>query len=197
METFQEEINKKMKEGGFTIIELIVAVSLFTLVVGSTTGMFVAGIRTQTMVLATQKLLDETSYVMEYMSRTLRMAKKDDTGYCLTTSGVGYNYEDPPGALLRFINYHEICHEFDYIGLDQLAERKSSDETAGNLPADATGLTSEDFRVSPTIFHLQGESELDLFQPRVTIVLTVQKYPQGKPEIKIQTTISQRNLDLR
>ena len=75
---------------GFTIIEMLVAVTIFTLVTGSITGLFISSIRSQSKVLTTQKLLDEASYAMEYMGRFLRMAKKDDSPTPSWYSIIGY-----------------------------------------------------------------------------------------------------------
>lgn len=178
-------LNVKMTKG-FTIIELLVAVALFTLIIGATVGMFVAAIRTQAKVLATQKVLDETSYVMEYMSRTIRMAKKDVTGDCLYTAG--NNYEGGT-AYIKFLNYHDECHDFDTTMFPhRILENRYGEDIY---------LTSRNIIVNPDWLRLLGQSGLDAYQPRITLSLTIQKYPEEKPVIKIQTTISQRNLDLR
>jgi len=179
----------------FTLIEMLVAVTIFTLVIGSAVGLFISAIRSQTKALAAQKLLDETSYTIEYMSRFLRMAVKDPSGGCLTTAGPGYNYENSdkdgiPGGdswAIRFIDYHGQCHEF-YLENGFLMEKVSTQP--------ALELTSDDFEISSLNFNLSGQDGADNLQPRVTISLTIGKKPDLKPQITIQTTISQRNLDL-
>lgn len=187
----------------FTLIEMLVAVTIFTLVVGSAFGLFISAIRSQVKALAAQKLLDETSYTIEYMSRFLRMAVKDPSGGCLTTAGPGYNYENSdkdgiPGGdswAIRFIDYRVKCHEF-YLDGGFLKERRSTDSTESGFPLEGTELTSGDFEISSLNFNLSGQDEADDLQPRVTISLTIGKKPDLKPQITIQTTISQRNLDL-
>jgi len=188
------------KSKAFTLIEMLVAVTIFTLVIGSATGLFIAAVRSQARALAAQKLLDETSYTIEYMSRALRMARKETKAPngCLSQNGL--NYENPSGDdSIRFINMYNICQEFR-LDEDFLKERKSTDETANNLPLvqDALPLTSDDFEVSSLNFNLSGQQEppADNLQPRITISMTIGKKPNLKPQIKIQTTISQRNLDL-
>ena len=54
---------------------------------------------------------------------------------------------------------------------------------------------SDDFEVTSLQFNLSGESQTDTLQPRVTIAATIRKVGGG-PDIRIQTTISQRNLDV-
>ena len=65
-----------MQNKGFTLIEMVVAVAIFTLLVGTTSSIFLSSIKTQKQGLATQENIDQASYLMEYMSRSLRMAKK-------------------------------------------------------------------------------------------------------------------------
>lgn len=188
----------KMSGKGFTIIEMLVAVTIFTLIVGSATGLFISAVRSQSKALAAQKLLDETSYVMEYMSRALRMAKKETNApSCLSSNGL--NYENPSFPSLdsiKFIKYEhatnqDVCYEF-FLDGDQLKERKNGG-TANALTSNKVKVTSLKFVDSISSGSWSGS---DSYQPRVTITLTAQKEPEGKPEIKIQTTISQRSLDL-
>lgn len=175
------------KNKAFTLIEMLVAVTIFTLVVGSTAGLFIAGIRSQARALVSQKLLDETGFVMEKMSRALRVAKKDTAGTCISTN---FNYQNLGGiASITFINSQGVCQEFRLnTGTGQLEEYRG-----GSLFG---VLTSNNLEVSSLIFDLSGESQADNLQPRVTILLKIKNANAAKPEMTIQTTISQRNLDI-
>ena len=206
-------LNVKMKERGFTIIELIVAMAVFSLVISSAIGLFVAGIRSQRNILITQKLLDETSYTMEYMSRYIRMAVRDDEGECIMDNVCNaikeknYDNPSPPGSELaiRFIDYGaEKCHQFAsyaYGSRNVIAEWRS-DLTANvcnNMDytnAVGTPLTSQNFWVKDLEFKLTGENMRDGQQPRVTILMDIAKGASEPPGILIQTTISQRNLNI-
>lgn len=190
-------LNAKMNRG-FTLIEMLVAITTFSLVIGSVMGIFISAIRSQTQALATQKLLDETSYVIEYMGRALRMAKKDMTGSCLNAPPQPkYNYQNPDGntSAIRFLNYNDKCQEFFKEGT-LLKERKSL--TAAYDPNQpALELTSSDLVITSLQFNLSGQDQTDYLQPRVTISMTIKRVGPTGPEIKIQTSISQRNLDVQ
>ena len=182
---------------GVTLIEMLVAVTVFAITVGAISGIFISGIRTQRRVLATQELLDQTSYVLEYMGRALRMAKKDLTGNCLTTAGTKYNYESDLGRI-RFLNYDNKCQEF-YLAGNILMERKSDDGTPTwiiDLP-----LTSSHLQVNSFKINLSGQAQppTDYLQPRVTIFLEIlgRETGLGRPKIQIQTSVSQRDLDVQ
>jgi len=196
---FPDYAGQAIKSEGVTLIEMLVAVTIFGITIGAISGLFISGIRTQRRVLATQELLDQTSYALEYMGRALRMAKKDTNRTCLTTAN--YNYENPSGvSTVRFINYNGICQEF-FSENNQLKEKKSSDGTAANLPPSGTPITSDKLQVNFLKFNLSGEAQppTDNLQPRVTIFMEIEgRGPVGeRPKIQIQTSISQRDLDVR
>jgi len=191
--------SETIKSEGLTLIEMLVAVAVFSITIGAISGIFISGIRSQRRVLATQELLDQTSYVLEYTGRALRMAKKDLTGNCLTTAGAKYNYESEPGRI-RFLNYDSKCQEFLKEG-DQLKEKKSTDNTAANLPISGTPITSDKLTVNSFQLNLSGQAQppTDYLQPRVTIFLEIlgRETGVGQPKIQIQTSVSQRDLDIQ
>ena len=69
------------KNKAFTLIEMLVAALIFSIVIGAATGVFVSAIKLQRYNLAHQQLLSQVSYAVEYMDRAIRMAIKDD-GFC-------------------------------------------------------------------------------------------------------------------
>lgn len=179
----------------FTLIELLVTVTIFSLILGGASGVFVQALKAQRRSLATQQLLDQTSYIMEYMSRAIRMARKDLDGSCLTTVGGKYNYEtNEERNRIRFLNYQDICQEF-FLDGSQLKERKSTDNTATNfqdpLPLTSSNLQVNLFKIGPPDSWDQDDDD----QPRVTFFLEIVGKEQSR--IIIQTTISQRSLDIK
>lgn len=189
---------------GYTLIEILVAVGIFTILIAAPTGFFVGSLRGQLKTLASQKLLDNTSYTLEYISRSLRMAKKelsaDPLTACLLEGGTilyGHNYQITRGGNgLKFINYKNECQEFF---LDENDHRLKESKN-GAAPV---ALTAEDLEITSLTglkFKLSGESQADTDQPRVTLFLKIKggkgQMEELQPLIKIQTTISQRNLDV-
>jgi len=186
---------------GESLIEMLVAVTIFAITIGAISGIFISAVRTQRRVLATQELLDQTSYVMEYMGRALRMAKKDLTGTCL--SSPGYNYEAAFGVI-KFIDYNDICTT--YILQDGRINKitPNNPECPVTLPPapPSCPLTSDKLTVNSFQINLSGAAQppADYLQPRVTIFLDVESkrsVPGSPPKIQIQTSISQRNVDVQ
>ena len=170
-----------MNNKGFTLIEMVVAVAVFSLLVSVSTGILLSSLKAQRQSLATQEVLDQTSYLMEYMSRSLRMAKKDLAGTCTGTAKLNYAFT---GQCIKFINYHNECQQFC---LDGTRIRNEA----------GVYLTSSNLNVSFFGVNLSGQYQppADTLQPRLTISLIIQGKEQSM--IKIQTTISQRNPDVR
>jgi len=183
---------------GFTLIELLVATSVFALILFTATSLFISIFQQQKRTLSQQELLNQTSYAVEYMSRALRMAKKDTTGGCLDIDYIGYNYRSfYEGKGIRFINHSndDVCQEFFWDGTDQKLKESKWDSSGTPLISEIP-LLSDNLQVNYFKIKLSGESGSDDFQPRVTISMEVQVKGAGdQPKKQIQITISQRNLD--
>lgn len=179
---------------GFTLIEIIVTIAIFSLIFGVASGMFASAIRTQRKSLVSQELLSQTSYVMEYMSRHLRMAKNYNVASANCT-GSGYNYEITRGGQgIKFANYEDpsCCWEF------YLEDNRLNRAITG-CGSDVTGpLTSANFIVDKfSIFLIDSEAGAGS-QPRLTLLLKIRGGGEKLEEqsvIEVQTTISQRALN--
>ena len=179
-----------MKNKGFTLIEMLVTVLIFSIVIGAIMGVFVSAIKLQRYNLTHQQLLSQVSYAMEYMDRAIRMTIRDD-GSC---GFAGKNYRISNGnTKIEFQNYEGDCQEF-YLNTSvnpyQLAASKGTNFSD-------VFLTSNDFNLSSLQFNVSGDITGDFEQPKVTIFIEIEGSGSGhQPRIKIQTTVSQRNLDL-
>ena len=172
-----------MDKRGFTLIEIVVAMGIFSLLISSLSSIFVQVLRSQKKTLAAQEILGQTSYVLEYMSRALRMAKKDIDGVCITAK---LNYQKTySGQGIKFLNYNNICQEF-YLEAGRLKENKNSNI----LPLTSASLNVSAFNIGPDDSWDQNDDE----QPKVPLFFEVEGRESSK--IKIQTTVSQRNLDI-
>jgi len=171
------------KTKSFSLIELLV-VAAVVLVTSITVGLFVTSIKTQRNILKQQELMDEVSYVMEYMSRAIRMAKLDSSG-CTSV-----DVFESTGSNIKFKNYSHDCQEFF---LDNTDKKLKEDKNGAN------DLTSDNLQINLFNVHLEGEepySSSDMQQPRITLFLDVQHADESSVKLQIQTTISQRDLDI-
>ncbi|MBI2577608.1 MAG: prepilin-type N-terminal cleavage/methylation domain-containing protein [Candidatus Wildermuthbacteria bacterium] len=181
----------RRKEKGFTIVEIVVAVSVFSILVMIVFGLIVAAIREQRRHYASQDAFGQLGYALEYMSRTLRMGQKDLTGVCI---GAKENYElTHVDKGVKFINFEGECHEFFW----DTASGRLKEVRAGEVGF----ITSDTIDVLNFTVKLQNQSQsADSKQPFVTLLVKV-KGKGGEVEERfeatIQTSLSQRNLDIR
>ena len=177
------------KQKGVTLIEMMVAAVVFSIVFAVCSGVFVSAIKIQKYNLSQHQLMDETAYAIEYISRALRMAQMDESNLC-DNGVVNYAIKDG-GSRIEFLNYKGECQEF-YWDVNSEQIKVTGGGFTGDIP-----LTSSKYTVNDLNFVLTGDDVIgDNFQPKVTFFLDVEsKLLQDKPRIKLQTSISQRNLD--
>jgi len=183
------------KGEGFTLIEMLIVALIFSLVMGITTGLFVSAIKIQKYNLAHQQLLSQTSYALEYMTRSIRMAK---SGGCATG-----NYDNGVYGGIRFNTYHDECWEF-FLDGEHLKMAKNTKIQPHIY--NTYNLISDDFIVNDFKIIITGDGAgddiqsgvtKDDIQPRVTISIDIRGKGFGnQPSLRMQTTISQRNLDV-
>jgi len=187
---------KKTSRKGFTLIEILVGIAIFMILMGAAVNFFVSSLEAQQKASISQRLLDNVSYSVEYMSRSLRMAVKAVDNTCIPS---GTNYLITHGdAGIKFIDYNNNCWEFykDDTPNDaknySLVVYKFQGNKKYYLTADFLDIVS--FKVT-----VKGDGPSDTLQPKVTLFLEAKgkksRKPELQPTIKIQTTISQRNLD--
>lgn len=190
-----------MNKKGFTIIELIVVMAVFLLVLSTTVLIFTSIIRNQKKILTEQEILNEVSYIIEHVSKALRMAKTDD-GSCLGLDYVNYNYKLTHQKSnffegIKFVNQSDgdVCQEFYLDDATSILY-----EVRNGL--EPVPLTSNKFKVNYVKFIINGTSTLDGSflqdgsQSKVTIVLDIESKSGDLQNQHIQTTISQRNLNI-
>lgn len=179
---------------GFTLIELLITITIFSIVVTSFLGLFSSAFKEQRRNLNLQYLLQNTSYISEYMTRALRMAQKDLSGNCISSK---YNFQNPGGNIskIRFLNYEGKCQEFS-LEENQLKAKKSPDALASNL-GEGQPLTPSNLIVENLKFKISGETQEDTLQPKVTFSLKIKNKTPESQTLNLQTTISQRELDVK
>lgn len=195
-----------MKNQGFTLIETMVSLTIFVVVSIALAQIIVISVQNQVKISLTQNLLNQSSYAVEYMSKSLRMAKKDTTGVCLGLENSEYNFqvEEGENPSITFLSYDPFdqtepykCKKFIF-ATNNVRLMVSSDDSyenfqefSGSPSLFSTSVKVEDFKISVT-----GDGA-DMYQPRITLNFKVSSDDLvDENPIKMQTTISQRRLDL-
>ena len=181
-------------------MELVVVLAIFMVVLGTAISIFISIIGHQRRILAEQEFLNQMSYLMEYMSRSIRTSAKDTAGSCMGTPGYFYiltNFDVSTGFYkgIKFLTDDSVCQEF-FIGTDgKLKESKNAGAPQIIL--------SDKYSVNHVRFIINGDKNVAFtysgsgIQPRITMVFSINSQISGDQGAKIfQTSVSQRNLNV-
>lgn len=174
----------------FTLMEVMVAVAIFSVIILSSTSIFQMVIQSQRSALATQNVQESLKYFMEVIGKEIRMAQRN-MGVC---PGLGHDnvfiiHQDSQGQQgLRFKNYDGKCVAYSLV-----QDEASGDVGRFQITRDGeTGFISP-AKISLTNLHfvIQG----DVYErPLVTISLTAHAAgdTRFKSEMTLQTSVTSR-----
>ena len=168
---------------GITLLEILIAISIFSVALIGAIGLFVSLIKNQQALLDRAYVLNTLSYTTEYMSKAIRMAQKDTSASCI---GSMENFVLTGSSNIKFLNYNNECQEF-FLENQVLKVRKFGV---------AQNLTPASIIVEGLTFVLSGQSQDDTFQPKVSFSIKAKVATSAAPSFLIQTTVSQRMLDI-
>ncbi len=166
-----------MRKNGFTLIEMIVAVGVFTIVSTMAIGALLIMTTVERRVNNNQANQDNIRYAIAFMARDIRLG----TGYDAATCGSGcFRFKSQSGNSVVDITYE----------WSNGAIKRTEAGEFGNITAPEVKITALDFKVF-------GNNLGDWRQPRVTITMSATS-PQGARDavqLAVQTTVSQITLD--
>ncbi len=101
--------NFKKNTPAFSLVEIIVSVSIFSVIILSMTGIFKMVVDGQRGAIATQNVQESLKYFLEVVNKEIRMAVRSN-GTCGVTSGSIYNLvQGSTGDVLYFKNFYGEC----------------------------------------------------------------------------------------
>ena len=171
-------ISKKLdKSGGFSLIEMLVALAIFSVVILTATQIFVSGLGGTKRIFGQQAVQESGRFILEAMSKEIRMSRVDGLGssaYASLPEGTSgpytsLNITNPDG---QAINY-TFDNDNKQMGRSCSIQSPSGVELTGN-------------------FYLTKRGVL---QPRITIVINLENKTdllKNKTSINLQTTASSR-----
>ncbi|MDF1498379.1 MAG: prepilin-type N-terminal cleavage/methylation domain-containing protein [Patescibacteria group bacterium] len=171
------------KVGGFTLIEMLVALGLFSMVITTAIGIFVSGSSAQKKAMDLFEVQREANYIMETISRELRMAKdinidqsnNNDSNLTFTNHNgdlITYCISDVDGVCGSGVGYEYFSIDFDNDGT-------------------GTRVSSTDVILKNLKFYTNDFSSGNK-QSFVTILMDVKSRKRDDTNIKLQTSISMR-----
>ncbi len=175
----QESRIKELRDG-FTVVELLVAMGVFTALLSFSVGVFIQGMRSQRELTDQIVVNNEMSLVLEQMAREMR------TGAFFAPIGGSYDVGDFGGGALEFRDERGKTIQYQLFGS---ADAQYIDRNEDGVSA---RLTSKDVSVEELEFSV---SRREMCLPwRVTVFLKVRPRNSLRDPVPIQTTISSRVL---
>lgn len=179
------------------MVETLVSLVIFGFISIVLINIFVSALKSQVRILQNQELTEQSSYSLEYMAKIIRMANKDVDGFCTGTANANYGVGT---NAITFLAYDTTasgykCRQF-LLENNTLKEKRSSDGSSANLGV-AAEITSSKVKINGLTFAVTGDGA-DTSQPKVTIMINMQSNipDTNAPSITIQTSISERRLDI-
>lgn len=165
------EIKKEASSNGFTLIEMLVAMAVFSVLIVSITGIFISTLKAQRLALAQNSIQESGRYILEFITKEIRMSQQvSETG---------------ESAVLNVVNSDGKNVTYFFSGA--FLARREGILTAQNLNSSANEEITGSFFVQKNAY-----SSASL----VTIILQIKNTsPQlsEKPFINLQTTVATRN----
>ena len=162
------------KNSGFTLIETIVAVGIFSLVISMAVGIFVGGSGSQKKIIELSDTQREASYLMETISRELRMA-----------TAINPNQENNRDSEIEFTN-----HEGNLIKYCRANQNGSCNSGGDYFARDGEVINSSNIKITNLIFYTSRR--FANIQPVVTAVMKVKSTGQYGTEFLLQNSIAMR-----
>ncbi len=174
--------NKSKLIGGFTLIEIMVALTVFMAVMTIALSAFLNIMDIQKKTEAFRKVNDNLNFAMEAMMREIREGK----GYSVIFGGDGLSFtvKDENGDYVT-ITYSSIITANE----GYLQRKKGTD--------DALRMTSDGIKITRLSFSVKGNVAGDNQQPLATISIGGESGEKAKlkSSLNLQATVSQRKLD--
>lgn len=194
-----------MSTRGFTLIEIMVAVSIFTVVMLVGVGALLTMVEVNKRAQGINSVMNNLNAAMEQMSRSIRVGSNY---YCGDTSvapspGVLAQTRDcaeSGGLLIAFEPTGGNPEDID----DQTVYRLNGSQLERSLESGANGtwvaLTAPEVIITEFKFYVTGSTTLlggDTEQPRVVMIVRGTAVVQGGPtEFKVQSSVTQRLIDI-
>lgn len=169
---------------GFTLIEVLVSVFIFSIVVTAVGGIFIQSLKLQRRAFSVQQTQENINFILESMAREIRVSKICPlTGQCSSSSTLSIDH-----PVNKRVEYSLAGEQIHRLILDPGVNCASP-------PCDSV-MNSSSVKFTRLNFFVSGTENKDGKQPRVTIVVTVKSASDisQQSEIRAQTSVSQRFL---
>ncbi len=158
--------NSKFNNKGFTLLEILIAISLLSLVITITVGIFVSGSKSQRKIIELSAAQREGGYITETISRELRMATAICDNGDAAECGAREDQQNNNDSSIEFKNY-----EGDWIRYCKSLDTGVCNSGGNYFSRNGNCISSSDVTIEDLKFYTT--EDFNLKQPLVTIVMKV------------------------
>jgi len=164
-------IKKFQMKNGFTLLETIVAIGLFSIVISTVVGIFVSGSVSQRRTIKLYTVQREAGYLVETIARELKMATGIDSGQ-----------QNNSDHSIEFTNYDGVLTEYcrsDAVG--------NCDASGKYISRNGERISSSSIAIDNLVFYTP--EDFSVSQPMVTIVMDIESEGQYGTDILLQNSV--------
>jgi len=172
--------HNKLQDNGFTLLEVLVALGIFFLVISVTIGIFVGSSRSQKKTIELYDTQREASYLMETVSRELRMATAISDG----TDG-NDDQQNNNDSEIEFTNYDNILIKYCRANSTGVCNSSGAYFARGGEV-----INSSDIEIKDLTFYTS--KDFNSTQPVITVVMKIESTGSYGTEIILQNSIATR-----
>lgn len=163
--------NKIRTNSGFTLIELITSLAIFSVLIAILSALFISSLTMQRRAFNIQQLVENSNFILDAMTKEVRTAR-------VRTSA-------SPSDILDFANTSSESVQYSLAGGSVHRTVNGTDTVMNSNAVEFTRLQ----------FYISGVATGDKRQPRITIVASLRsREVNQRQSMDIQTTLSQRYL---
>lgn len=204
--------HKRLTQRGFSIIEMLVATALFSVVMVMAVSALLTVIDGNRKAQALKSVMNNLNFAIESMSRTMRVGihyrcNDNLVAFVPPTPGPGI-IEDPRncpfgGHLVAFEAFGKVVGDPNDQYIYRFT-RESGPNSRGRIDRSTDGgdnfipITAPEVNIEKFVFYVTGAEDDDDEQPKVVMTISGSAGVKDRirTEFNLQTTISQRILDL-
>ena len=213
MRTAYQKIHRSSLNAGFSLLEMLVALTVFTIAIFISTGMLLTLSQAQEHATAFQNLQDNMRFALDSMGKSILVGKNyrcfaaplaDPPGFAITDANANGDLDGLEIAdncnfgsgvsTFAYQSFPTPTYPLGRLIVYQMSGNKiMRSVNNGNFVA----VTDPLFEVDRLLFYATGPAANDQYQPKVTILIhAFLPVRQGSPiDLNLETTVSQRRID--
>ena len=168
--------NRTVKNSGLTLIEVLVAMGVFSIVISAAVGIFVSGSSSQKRIFEFNATQREAGYLMETVSRELRMA-----------TDIAASQRNNEDSSVEFTNYNKDLTR--YCRSDASGNCTNND-SGDYFSREGEVISSPDIKIERLRFYVTDD--FNQTQPIITISMKAKSTGQYGTELTLQNSVSLR-----